>query len=194
MPFGYWAVRLFRGIDIRRVGSGNIGATNVWRAYGWRYGLPVMLLDVAKGFVPALLGDLFVGDLTAVLAGGAAMLGHYRPLFMGFTKGGKTVATAAGVFFAIAPLVGLVGAAVWAVVVLVGRYVSLGSMAAALALPFIAWAFGEPWPTIVFAAAAAVAVLLLHRPNVGRLRAGTETRVSLRGAKRRRGGRALKTS
>jgi glycerol-3-phosphate acyltransferase PlsY len=186
VPFGYWAVRLLRGIDIRRIGSGNIGATNVWRAYGWRYGAPVMLLDVAKGFVPALLGALFVGDLTAVLAGGAAMIGHWRPLFMRFEKGGKTVATAGGVFFAIAPLVGLAAVGVWVAVVLVTRYISLGSMLAALSLPLLAWAFGEPWPTIAFAAIAAVAVALLHRPNVGRLLAGTERRVSLKGRKSRR--------
>jgi acyl phosphate:glycerol-3-phosphate acyltransferase len=188
-------VRLLRGIDIRRIGSGNIGATNVWRAYGWRYGLPVMLLDVAKGFVPALLGDLLVGDLTAVLAGGAAMIGHWRPLFMRFEKGGKTVATAGGVFFAVAPLVGLAAVGVWIAVVLVTRYISLGSMLAAVSLPFLAWGFGEPWPTIAFAAIATVAVVLLHRPNIGRLFAGTERRVSLRGPKRRRRGRrALKKS
>jgi glycerol-3-phosphate acyltransferase PlsY len=194
VPFGYWAVRLLRGVDIRRVGSGNIGATNVWRAYGWRYGAPVMLLDVAKGFVPALLGDLFVGDLTAVLAGGAAMIGHWRPLFMRFEKGGKTVATASGVFFAVAPLVGLAAVGVWVLVVLVTRYISLGSMLAALALPFIAWGLGEPWPTIAFAAIAAVAVLLLHRANVGRIATGTERKATLRGGKKRRGRRTLRTS
>ncbi|MDQ4029435.1 MAG: glycerol-3-phosphate 1-O-acyltransferase PlsY [Actinomycetota bacterium] len=195
MPFGYWTVRLLRGVDIRRVGSGNIGATNVWRAYGWRYGAPVMLLDVGKGFVPALLGVLFLGDLAAVLAGGAAMLGHWRPLFMRFAKGGKTVATAGGVFFAVAPLVGLAAVGVWIVVVILTRYISLGSMLAALSLPFFAWGFGEPWPTIAFAAIAAAVVALLHRANVGRLFSGTERRVSFRGArKRRRGRRALRTS
>ena len=93
MPFGYWVVLLLKGEDIRKVGSGNIGATNVWRTYGRRYGIPIVLLDVAKGFVPALVGTLLVGELVGVLAGGAAMLGHWRPLFLGFQKGGKTVAT-----------------------------------------------------------------------------------------------------
>jgi glycerol-3-phosphate acyltransferase PlsY len=187
-------VRLLRGVDIRRVGSGNIGATNVWRAYGWRYGAPVMVLDVAKGFVPALLGVLLVGDLAAVLAGGAAMIGHWRPLFMRFAKGGKTVATAGGTFFAVAPLVGLAAAGVWVVAVLLSRYVSVGSMLAAVSLPFFAWGFGEPWPTIAFAAIAAAGVVVLHRANIRRLLAGTETRASLRGGKKRRAGRTLRTS
>src|SRR6476661_8836975 len=98
MPFGYWVVRLAKGVDIRTVGSGNIGATNVWRTFGPRYGVLVVLLDVAKGFLPALLGTLFVSDLAGVLAGAAAMAGHWRPLFLRFQRGGKMVATCGGVF------------------------------------------------------------------------------------------------
>jgi len=86
-------VRAFKHVDIRTVGSGNIGATNVWRTYGRWFGVPVVLLDVAKGFGPALAATLVVGHLAGVLAGGAAMLGHWRPLFLKFEKGGKTVAT-----------------------------------------------------------------------------------------------------
>ena len=93
IPAGYWIVRAWRGVDIRTIGSGNIGASNVWRKFGRRYGIPVVLLDVAKGFGPALAGSLLVGDLAGVLAGGAAMLGHWRPLFLRFEKGGKTVVT-----------------------------------------------------------------------------------------------------
>src|SRR6266540_3085940 len=96
VPFGYWLVRVAKGVDIRTVGSGNIGASNVWRSFGWRYGVPVMLFDVAKGLVPALVATEIAGSLAGVLAGGAAMLGHARPLFLGFAKGGKTVATAGG--------------------------------------------------------------------------------------------------
>ena len=180
MPFGYWLVRLVKGEDVRTVGSGNIGATNVWRAYGKAYGIPIVLLDVAKGFVPALVGTILVGELVGALAGGAAMLGHWRPLFLRFQKGGKTVATAGGTFFGLAPLLGLIGLAVWIVVFLVSRYASLASMAAALALPFVGLALGEPWPVFVFAAIACVAVLVLHRANIGRLRAGTESRFALR--------------
>jgi glycerol-3-phosphate acyltransferase PlsY len=182
MPFGYWLVRLLKGEDIRKVGSGNIGATNVWRTYGKAYGIPIVLLDVAKGFVPALVGTLLVGELVGALAGGAAMLGHWRPLFLRFQKGGKTVATAGGTFFGIAPLLGVVGLAIWLLVFLVFRYASLASIVTALALPFVGLALGEPWPVIVFAAIAGVAVVVLHRGNIARLRAGTESRFRLRRA------------
>src|SRR5262245_5495543 len=106
MPFGYWLVRLVKGVDIRAVGSGNIGASNVWRLYGARLGLAVMVLDMLKGFAPALAATLLVGDLAGVLAGAAAMLGHWRPLFLGFARGGKMVATAGGAFLGVAPVVG----------------------------------------------------------------------------------------
>ena len=182
MPFGYWVVLLVKGEDIRKVGSGNIGASNVWRTYGRWLGIPIVVLDVAKGFVPALVGALLVGELTAVLAGGAAMLGHWRPLFLRFQKGGKTVATGGGVFLGAAPLLGLIGVAVWIVVFLLSRYASLASIVAALSLPILAVVLGEPWPIIVFGVIAAVGVLLLHRPNIARLRAGTESRFRLRRA------------
>jgi acyl phosphate:glycerol-3-phosphate acyltransferase len=182
MPFGYWVVLLVKGEDIRKVGSGNIGASNVWRTYGRWLGIPIVLLDVAKGFVPALVGSLLVGELTAVLAGGAAMLGHWRPLFLRFQKGGKTVATGGGVFLGAAPLLGLLGVVVWVVVFLLSRYASLASIVAALSLPILAVALGEPWPIIVFGVIAAVGVVLLHRPNIARLRAGTESRFRLRRA------------
>jgi acyl phosphate:glycerol-3-phosphate acyltransferase len=180
MPFGYWLVLLLKGEDIRKVGSGNIGATNVWRTYGKAYGIPIVLLDVAKGFVPALVGTILVGELVGVLAGGAAMLGHWRPLFLGFQKGGKTVATAGGTFFGVAPLLGLIGLGIWLVVFLLSRYASLASMTTGVALPFVGLALGEPWPVIVFAAIAGAAVLVLHRANIARLRAGTESRFQFR--------------
>jgi acyl phosphate:glycerol-3-phosphate acyltransferase len=176
MPFGYWVVRVFRHEDVRTRGSGNIGATNVWRVYGRSYGIPVMLLDVAKGFVPALVGVLVSGDLVGVLAGGAAMAGHWRPLFLGLRRGGKTVATAGGVLWAVAPLVAVAAGGVWLLVFVVFRYASLSSMTAAASLPLLAWLLGEPWPVIVFGALAAAAVLVLHRANIRRLRTGTESR------------------
>jgi acyl phosphate:glycerol-3-phosphate acyltransferase len=179
LPFGYWVGRA-KGLDVRSIGSGNIGATNVWRTLGWRFGLPVVLLDVAKAFVPALLGVLLVDDLAGVLAGAAAMLGHWRPLFLRFARGGKTVAAAGGVFFAVAPLVGLATLAAWIVVFVMTRYASVASILAAVGTPVLAWAFGEPWPVIVFAAASATAVVVLHRANLHRLRAGTENRFRLR--------------
>ena len=182
MPFGYWLVRLLKGEDIRKVGSGNIGATNVWRTYGKAYGIPIVVLDVAKGFIPALVGTLLVDELVGALAGGAAMLGHWRPLFLRFQKGGKTVATAGGTFFGIAPLLGVVGLIIWVAVFLLFRYASLASLVTALALPFVGLALGEPWPVITFAAIAGVAVIVLHRGNIARLRAGTESRFRLRRA------------
>lgn len=180
MPFGYWLVRLFKGVDIRTVGSGNIGASNVWRTFGRRYGLPAALLDIAKAFVPALLATLLVGHLAGVAVGGAAMLGNWRPVFLRFQRGGKMVATCGGAFLGVAPVVGAIGAAVWIVLFLVFRYASLASILAALSLPFVALGLHEPWPVLALAAAAAPAVALLHRTNIARLRAGTETRFTLR--------------
>ena len=135
IPFGYVIPRLVRGDDVRRQGSGNVGASNVWRAYGPSLGVPVALLDVAKGFVPALVGLEIGGDWVGVLAGAAAMVGHARPVYLGFSKGGKMVATAGGVAFALAPLAALVCLAVWLVTFALLRYASLASMVTALALP-----------------------------------------------------------
>jgi acyl phosphate:glycerol-3-phosphate acyltransferase len=180
MPWGYWLVRAFKGVDIRTVGSGNIGGTNVWRLYGRRLGLPVILLDGAKGFVPAFVATIVVGHGTGVLAGAAAMLGHYRPLFLRFRKGGKMVATAGGAFFGVAPIVGGLGAAVWIVVFLTLRYASVASMVAAVSLPLWAWLIGYPWPVIAFGVAAAAAVVALHRTNIKRLLKGEENRFRLR--------------
>jgi acyl phosphate:glycerol-3-phosphate acyltransferase len=184
MPWGYWLPRLVRHEDIRRQGSGNIGGTNVWRVYGWKLGLPVVVLDTAKGFVPAFVGVLFISHLAGVLAGAAAMLGHWRPLFLRWQRGGKVVATCGGAFLGVAPLVGAVGACVWLVTFLLFRYASLASIVAALSLPVAAVLMGRPWPVIAFAAGAALAVLVLHRPNISRLRAGTENRFKFRRLRR----------
>jgi glycerol-3-phosphate acyltransferase PlsY len=180
MPWGYWLPWLVKHDDIRRHGSGNIGGTNVWRVYGWRLGLPVVLLDTLKGFVPALVATLMVSHLAGVLAGAAAMLGHWRPLFLRWQRGGKVVATTGGAFLGVAPVVGAVGAGVWIAVFLVFRYASLASIVAALSLPIAAVLLDKPWPVIAFAAGAAAAVLVLHRANIARLRAGTENRFKFR--------------
>src|ERR671937_3031481 len=180
MPWGYWLVRIVERDDIRRHGSGNIGGTNVWRVYGWRLGLPVVLLDTAKGFAPALVATLVVSHLAGVLAGGAAMLGHWRPLFLRWKRGGKMVATCGGAFLGIAPIVGGIGLAVWILVFLLLRYASVASMVAAVSLPLWAWLIGYPWPVIAFGAVAAAAVVFLHRANIGRLVRGKENRFQLR--------------
>jgi glycerol-3-phosphate acyltransferase PlsY len=140
----------------------------------------VILLDVAKGFVPTFVAAELEGPLVAALVGGAAMLGHWRPLFMRFQRGGKMVATCGGALFGLAPVVGLAAVVVWIVVFALFRYASLASIAAAISLPFLALVLGEPWPVTVFVTAAAVGVLLLHRANISRLRAGTESRFDLR--------------
>jgi len=185
IPVGYWLIRLAKGTDIRTVGSGNVGATNVWRTYGRSYGLTVMLFDLAKGLAPALAATLTVSHLAGVLAGAAAMAGHARPFFMKFHKGGKMVATTGGAILGVAPLVGLAAIGVFLVVFLLGRYVSVGSIVATASLAPIAAALGEPWPVIVMGGVAWVAVVVLHRSNIARLRAGTESRATLR---RRKGG------
>jgi glycerol-3-phosphate acyltransferase PlsY len=184
MPWGLWLVRIFRGEDIRTVGSGNIGATNVWRVHGRRLGLPAALLDTAKGFVPALVATKLEGHGVGVLAGGAAMLGHFRPLFLGFRKGGKMVATAGGAFLGVAPIVGGIGALLWLVVFGLTRYASVASMTSAITLPLWSWLLGYPWPVTVFAAVAGAGVVLLHRTNISRLLHGEEHRFVRRGATR----------
>ena len=141
--------------------------------------MPVVLLDTAKGFVPALVFTLTVAPLAGVLAGAGAMLGHARPLFLRFERGGKMVATTGGAFLGIAPVVAAVGAVVWLAVFLLFRYASLASIAGALSLPIAAVLLGYPWAVIVFAALAAAAVLFLHRGNVKRLLRGEESRFTL---------------
>jgi glycerol-3-phosphate acyltransferase PlsY len=180
MPWGYWLPRLVAGVDIRTLGSGNTGATNVWRTLGFKLGLGVALLDVSKGAAAALLGRWLGDDLIGVLAGCAAMAGHWRPLFMGFARGGKIVATTGGVGLAVAPLATLGAAVVWLAVFLATRYASLASLFSALSLPLFALLFDASWPVVAFTAGGAVAIVLLHRGNIARLARGTENKIELR--------------
>ena len=184
LPFGYWLVRVFRHEDIRAVGSGNVGATNVFRHYGKRLGLTVAMLDVAKGFAAAMLGLAVGGALIGVLAGAAAMLGHARPVFLGFRKGGKMVATAGGVALAVAPLAFLSCVVAWLLVFVLTRYASVASIVTALLLVAFALAFGYSWPVFVFAAASSAAIVFTHRQNLRRLFSGTEHRFELRRPRR----------
>jgi glycerol-3-phosphate acyltransferase PlsY len=180
ITFGYWLVRLTKGVDIRTVGSHNLGATNVWRVYGWRYGLPVMALDILKAFVPVFVATHVAGHLVGVLTGAAAMVGHARPIYLKFAKGGKMVATAGGAFLGVAPLLGLAGVGVWLVLFVVTRYASVSSILAAASLAPLAYGLGYPWPVITFGGAAGAGVAVLHRANVRRLLAGEESRFQLR--------------
>jgi len=184
LTWGYWLVRVFRGEDVRTKGSGNVGATNVYRVYGPRLGVPAALLDTAKGFAPAFAATVVVGHGSGVLAGAAAMLGHWRPLFLGFRRGGKMVATAGGAFLGVAPLVGVTGLGVWLLVFGLTRYVSVASMTAAASVALWAWVFGYPWPVIAFGGAAGAGVVCLHRANIARLARGEENRFELRRRRR----------
>ena len=181
-PWGYWLVRIFRGEDVRRHGSGGIGASNVWRAHGRRLGIPVVALDTLKGFVPALVGVLLVSHLCGIVAGAAAMLGHARPIYLRFERGGKMVATCGGVLFAVAPWVALTVGGFWLLVFALSRYTSVASVLAAVALPVAAVALGYPLAVIVFATVTGLVIIFLHRSNLRRLRAGTENRFGLRRA------------
>ena len=180
LPFGYWLPRIFRGEDIRTRGSGNVGASNVFRVYGRRLGIAVALLDLGKGFAAALLGIWAGGALVGVLAGAAAMLGHAKPIFLRFQKGGKMVATAGGAALALAPLAAVCCVGTWLAVFLLTRYASVASIATALTLPLFVFLFGYPWPVLAFGVAGAAAVIFLHRHNLRRLAGGTEHRFELR--------------
>ena len=175
-PWGYWLVRLFHAEDVRKLGSGGIGASNVWRSYGRSLGIPVVALDILKGFAPAFVGVLWVSHLCGILAGAAAMAGHARPLYLRFEKGGKMVATGGGVMFAVAFWVALAVGGVWLLTFAITRYTSVASIVGAIGLPIAAAAFGYPVSVIVFAGLTGAAVILLHRANLRRLRAGTENR------------------
>jgi glycerol-3-phosphate acyltransferase PlsY len=168
------------GLDIRTLGSGNAGATNVWRSIGFKMALSVALLDIGKGAAAALVGRWLGNDLIGVLAGVAAMVGHWRPLFMSFGRGGKTVATTGGVALALAFVPALASAGVWIVVFFLTRYASVASIAAAAALPLLAVLFDASSPVVAFTIGAALAILVLHRSNIRRLFAGTESRIELR--------------
>lgn len=174
MPFGYWVVLLLKHEDIRKVGSGNIGATNVLRTGSKWLAAATLLLDLAKGLAAVLIARHFWPDAVG-LAALAAIAGHCFPLWLGF-RGGKGVATFAGVSFGLLWPLGAIYAAVWLGVLGLSRVSSLGGMSAAVSAPVAAAALGRmdlvPW-----LAGIAVLVLFLHRANIRRLFAGEEPKV-----------------
>lgn len=198
-PTSYWVGKGVHGIDLRTQGSGNLGATNAFRVLGWRSALPVMLVDVAKGWVPValfpgVLASLLTAGESGMLSGGgdrflepaawapafgaAAILGHVFSFWVGF-RGGKGVATSAGVFLALAPLPLLVAFLVWIGAVGLTRFVSLGSILAALALPVAVFALPHRGGSgvLIFTTALAAFVIWAHRANVRRLLRGEESRI-----------------
>jgi acyl phosphate:glycerol-3-phosphate acyltransferase len=187
MPWGYWLPRILRGVNVREAGSGSTGAANVWRTQGFKIGLGVALLDIAKGSAAALLGLWLGGEVVGLLAGIAALVGHWRPVFIGFGRGGKIVATTGGVALALVPLATLAAATVWVATFLATRYTSVASMVSAATLPLFAVLFGASWPIVAFTAGAAVAIFVLHRANIARLLSRSENRFQLRRTSKARG-------
>jgi glycerol-3-phosphate acyltransferase PlsY len=183
IPTSYIAGRLFRGIDLREHGSKNLGATNVYRTLGWRYAVPVGLFDIAKGTVPVLLFAPRVSNsqLFALACGIAAIVGHVFSVFVRF-RGGKGVATAAGVMLGLTPLAIGIAALVWMAVVALSGYVSLASVAAAAVFPVAVFLLERPErPEILWVdALVAAAIIWLHRGNIRRLLNGTESRFGRR--------------
>jgi glycerol-3-phosphate acyltransferase PlsY len=185
IPASHIASRLFAGIDLRQHGSGNLGATNLYRVLGWKYAIPVALFDIAKGAVPVIwfAPRVTTSELYALACGVAAILGHVFSLFVRF-KGGKGVATAAGVMLGLTPIALAIAAVVWVLVLLLTGYVSLASIAAAAVLPFAVYLLETPSAPELFWVVVSIAagVILLHRRNIQRLIKGTENRFGRRAA------------
>jgi glycerol-3-phosphate acyltransferase PlsY len=178
IPTSYLAGRLFRGIDLREHGSKNLGATNVYRLMGWRFAIPVGVFDVAKGALPVLLlgPAASAADWFPLLCGVLAVVGHVFSVFVGF-KGGKGVATSAGVVLGLAPVAVGICLLLWALIVWASGYVSLGSVVAAGVFPALVWVLypmrrASLWLYVLLAAV----IIWMHRANLRRLLAGTENR------------------
>jgi acyl phosphate:glycerol-3-phosphate acyltransferase len=190
VPFAYLLARR-AGIDVRVAGSGNVGAANVLRTTGTPLGITVMILDISKGVATVLAAYAGAGSSNSMAAAGAAaIVGHIYPIWLRF-HGGKGVAVAAGVFSILAPFAAMLAAAVFFGTVWLTRVVSLGSVAATVTLPSIAWLAGSPPSVVAAAVGAGILILFRHRANMRRILRGTERRVALvpRSADRREGGR-----
>ncbi len=183
VPFAFIAGRL-HGVDLRTIGSGNLGATNVFRTLGRTVGITVMVLDIAKGSAAVLLAVALTDNPWPLAAGALVILGHVRPVWTGF-KGGKGVAVGAGALIGLVPAASGVLIVLWFLIVLSTRYVSVASIACALAAAPLAWAFGAPWSYLGFIALAGLFVIWKHRENIVRLSRGEENRLNLgrRGAR-----------
>ena len=177
VPCGLWLVQALHGIDIRNYGSGNIGTTNVFRTVGPKTAAAVLLGDMLKGIAALVILSKLTGEpsLIAVSALGA-LLGHNYSLFLGF-KGGKGVATGLGLFLYMLPWGAMAGLGVWIVIVLITRYVSLGSVIAAAVAAATGWYLGYPVPYAVFGTLACLFVIIRHKDNIKRLLDGTESKI-----------------
>jgi acyl phosphate:glycerol-3-phosphate acyltransferase len=176
VPFAYLLARR-AGIDVRVAGSGNVGAANVLRTTGMPLGMMVMTLDICKGAVTVLAASQATGSIDAMAAAGvAAVVGHVYPIWLRF-HGGKGVAVAAGVFGVLAPPATMAAAIVFLVIVWLTRVVSLGSVAATVTLPSVAWLTGSPPPVLAAALGTGTLILFRHRANIRRMALGTERRM-----------------
>ena len=185
LPFGYWFVRLSTGKDIRSMGSGNIGATNVHRTSGGKAGIIVLLLDILKGYLAVLIAGLVnKSDATALaLATVAVVLGHCYPVFLGF-KGGKAVACFVGAFLYVAPLALAITTVVFFAVFALTRYVSLASILGAVAFPLIVWGLQSyPLPILEAGTVTSLLIIFRHSANIERLLKGKEHAFTLKGGK-----------
>lgn len=180
LPLGYLAVRHWAGVDLRRVGSGNVGATNAWRVSGPGLGALVMAVDVAKGVAAVVLaGRLAPSETDAVAAGVAAVAGHMFPIWLR-GRGGKGVATACGAFAVLAPLATLCAAATFVLTTGATRLASAGSVVATVTLPLAAAALGASRAVVTGSLGAALLIVWRHGPNLRRLWRGTERRLGRR--------------
>jgi len=180
IPFALILARRWGAADLRRVGSGNLGAANVMRASGLAAGVLVAALDMAKGAASVwLAARVSTGDAVPAAAGLAAIVGHIYPVWLRF-RGGKGVATACGVFAVLTPLAIPPALAVFTAIVWLTKYISLGSVVASVVLPSLAYALGSPTPSVLAAIAASIIIVFRHRSNVLRLRTGTERRLGAR--------------
>ena len=178
LPTSFIVVKLVKGQDLRQLGSGNLGATNLYRQLGWRWAVPAAVIDVAKGTIPVLVFGPRAGggDVLALALGVTAVFGHVFSLFVNF-KGGKGVATGAGVLLGLAPWAALVSMVLWGVIVKLTGYVSLGSIIAAAALVPALWLiYPDKHDLVLPFALLAAMIIVLHRANIQRLLRGTEHR------------------
>jgi len=178
IPTGYIVVKLLKGEDIRKIGSGSTGATNVKRVLGKGWFFGVMLMDAFKGALPVLIARHFdhQSGLLAVLAAVAVLIGHSKSIFLGFT-GGKSVASGVGTILALCWQAGLLIAAIWGIITYISRYVSLGSIIALCLSPILMYLFHRPMAYVIYCAIGAVYIVYLHRENIKRLIAGCENKV-----------------
>ena len=183
VPSGLWLVQAFHGIDIRNYGSKNIGTTNVFRTVGPKTAVLVLIADAFKGILAVgIMSYFFHNPLLDVVTALGAPLGHNYSLFLGF-KGGKGVATALGLLIFMMPKVAVASFGIWLVCVLLTRYVSLGSIMAAIFTPPLAWYLGYPSAYVIFSVVAAFFVVLRHKENIHRLLTGTESKIKPGNAK-----------